>query len=157
MGALRLISLVPLIDSPDLTYWMPILGLYSSAEIGIGFMIMGLPAMPKVVKSLPFSESVVSLIRSFGESGARWSKKANDAIRAPTLPRPLTRKRRGMWTITELQETELGKTQGVTSTTMLSSIRGDYDVLDAGSDRASQAPLPSIAEHGRGRDADNMV
>jgi len=120
-GALRLMALLQLRTDPDFIYWMSILALFSSAEIGIGFLIMGLPSTPRVVMSIPVPESLRSLICSVGESAERWTKWGGDASptwrrsRAPAGgSRPA--RRRGVWSITELDETEAVKTRGAIST-----------------------------------------
>ncbi|KAM7189672.1 hypothetical protein V8F33_009920 [Rhypophila sp. PSN 637] len=127
-GAMRLIGLAPLIPKPDsngivkepdMTYHISLVGMYSGLELGFGFLILALPATPLVVKKIPVSDSLISMVRTItytcsrrwtGRPGARHST-------APTSPHPgqgpeATRKRyRGVWSIPELEDTQLGGTK----------------------------------------------
>ncbi|PHH65878.1 hypothetical protein CDD81_1247 [Ophiocordyceps australis] len=105
LGALRLMPLIPLMTSEDRTYHQSILAVYSSAEVGVGFLIIGLPSVPKVYKALPYSQSLTNLLRSIRSSTSPMSHQASDAFQS-RLKRPI-RKRRGLWEITELEETSL--------------------------------------------------
>ncbi|KAI1138714.1 hypothetical protein F5Y05DRAFT_382099 [Hypoxylon sp. FL0543] len=102
----RLVSLLQILFKSDETYWMTELGLWGVGEITAGFLIIGIPAMPKIVKSLPVSSSLVSLMRSWTRT-PRSSKPSQEGAglpvwRNPLSRNPLSRKRRGLWEISEL-------------------------------------------------------
>lgn len=82
---------------------MSVQGLYASGEIGLGFLVIGIPALPKVYNSLPVSESLSNLIRSLRSSTGRMTS-GNHGIAHSDQGVP-ERRRRGFWTITELEET----------------------------------------------------
>lgn len=90
-----------MLHSEDTLYWMSIHALWGIDEMGAGFLILGIPSLPKVFQMLPFSESVAkplwpvtngSLPKSFNTIG--WRK-------------PMSRKRRGLWEISELESHSL--------------------------------------------------
>lgn len=57
------------LNSPDTLYAMSTTGLWSNGEMTAGFLIIGITSLPKVVKSIPLTKSVMSLIRSWKRTG----------------------------------------------------------------------------------------
>ncbi|KAL7629710.1 hypothetical protein AAE478_001233 [Parahypoxylon ruwenzoriense] len=106
----RLIYFNRFIEATDTTYTIKDLALWSVGETIAGFLIMGAPSAPKVFQGLPFSESVIRLLRSFTRSGA--SNYYRDGL--PSWRKPPTRRRRGHWDITELERSDM---MSLTSTT----------------------------------------
>lgn len=61
-GATRLAYLVRMLNSSDQIYTVATTGLWSIGEMTAGFLIIGIPSIPKVIKSTPLTEMVTSLI-----------------------------------------------------------------------------------------------
>ncbi|KAI0165411.1 hypothetical protein GGR52DRAFT_107168 [Hypoxylon sp. FL1284] len=64
----RQILINTLIRSEDILYNISSLGLWDVGELTAGFMIVGIPSLPHVVRQIPIPESVVSLVRSLARS-----------------------------------------------------------------------------------------
>lgn len=62
---------------------------------------MGIPAFPRAVKSLPMSESIASLFRSFSSHNSPSGSRRG--VPQWQLYKPKPRKLRGLWEITELE------------------------------------------------------
>ncbi|KAI5865996.1 hypothetical protein GGS23DRAFT_363716 [Durotheca rogersii] len=90
-----------MLHSEDILYCMSIRSLWGIGEWAAGFLILGIPSAPKVFQSLPFSESVMTLIHSWTNHST--SSNNVDGIAHRSWGRPLSRKRRGLWEITELE------------------------------------------------------
>ncbi|KAI0465885.1 hypothetical protein F4859DRAFT_499545 [Xylaria cf. heliscus] len=103
-GVFRLVLLLKILDNSDTIYYVGLVGLWGLGEIAAGFLIIGIPAIPKVTKSIPISASVVSLLHS-------WTRPSGSGGRVPSSWRswgkPPTRKRRGQWDITDLETLDL--------------------------------------------------
>ena len=54
-----------MLNSPDQFYTVSITALWSVGELTAGFLIIGIPCLPKVVKSISLTEWVNTLIRSW--------------------------------------------------------------------------------------------
>ncbi|KAI0848450.1 hypothetical protein F5Y00DRAFT_262544 [Daldinia vernicosa] len=90
-----------MLNSSDILYCMSIRSIWGIGEWAGGFLILGIPSAPKVFQKLPFSDSVLNLIRSLTEHSA--SSNVGGVI-PRTWGKPLSRKRRrGLWEITELE------------------------------------------------------
>lgn len=86
--------------------------MYSCLELGFGFLIIALPFTPLIFNKLPISLSLQTLLRSLTDSYGRWTGRGT----APRSPAPSSRFRgseeikrprvRGVWSITELIETQ---------------------------------------------------
>ncbi|KAI1209623.1 uncharacterized protein F4807DRAFT_84421 [Annulohypoxylon truncatum] len=103
-GVARIIYLSKVLDANDATYYLSLVGLWGLGEVAAGFMIMGIPALPRATKMIPFSESVALLLRP-------WTKREVSSIHErsnlPHWRRPFSRKRRGLWDITDLESRDL--------------------------------------------------
>ena len=55
-------------NSPDITYNVSALGLWCIAEMTIGFFVLCLPALPKLIKSSPWMLKLFSSLRSLSRS-----------------------------------------------------------------------------------------
>ncbi|RYP57738.1 hypothetical protein DL770_010594 [Monosporascus sp. CRB-9-2] len=99
----RLVYFNRFIEATDVTYASKDLALWSVGETMAGFLIMGAPSAPKAFQSLPFSECVIHLLRSF----TRTSASSNYRDGLPSWRKPPTRRRRGPWDITELETSDM--------------------------------------------------
>ncbi|KAI0594689.1 hypothetical protein F4775DRAFT_419798 [Biscogniauxia sp. FL1348] len=99
-AAVSIFWLDQMLHSEDILYCMSFRGIWGIGEWAGGFLIMGIPSAPKVFQNLPLSESVISLIRSL----TSYSAPSNIGdVRLPSWRKPLSRKRRGLWEISELE------------------------------------------------------
>ncbi|KAH6645102.1 hypothetical protein BKA67DRAFT_128794 [Truncatella angustata] len=104
-GVVRTVYFVKLLSSEDVTYQMSGVAIWTIWEITTGFLIMGIPAIPRVVKTIPKSDSIVSFFRSLTSRG---SQPSGESPAAP--PRQFykpTSRRRGLWEITDLDTHDL--------------------------------------------------
>ncbi|KAI0509382.1 hypothetical protein F5B22DRAFT_649011 [Xylaria bambusicola] len=104
-GIARLVDLLKILESSDAFYYITEVGLWGIGEMTAGFLIIGTPAVPRVVKSLPFSDSVVSLLQSWTRSRMRNSGDSPGYLR--TWGRSVSKKRRGLWEISDLDTYDL--------------------------------------------------
>ncbi|KAI0407870.1 hypothetical protein F4802DRAFT_551537 [Xylaria palmicola] len=95
----RLLYLLEVLHSADALYYVTEVGLWGIGEMAAGFLIIGIPSAPRAAQSLPFSDSVASLLRSLSSTNAPSHERS---FIASWRRRPLTRKRRGLWEISEL-------------------------------------------------------
>ncbi|KAI0197539.1 hypothetical protein F4808DRAFT_293191 [Astrocystis sublimbata] len=102
-GIARLVDLLKILDSNDAFYYVTEVGLWGIGEMTAGFLIIGIPASPRAMKSLPFSGSVVSLFHSLTRSNNVPSSGGGGHSYLQSWRRPLSRKRRGLWEISELE------------------------------------------------------
>ncbi|RYP08063.1 hypothetical protein DL765_008919 [Monosporascus sp. GIB2] len=117
-GVVRTVYFVKLLSDPDVVYVMTGVGIWSIWEVTTGFLIMGIPAFPRVAKSLPMSESVASFFRSLVRSSQQSLSRS--AVPQWRFNKSTPRKRRGLWEISELE------THGMVS---IRSSRGDEDAF----------------------------
>ena len=91
--------------NPDQVYLIPDVGLWGIAEEMAGFLIIGIPSVPKAVKTIPLSNSVKSFISTWVGTSSQGSNEDTP----PWRRNPLSRKRRGLWSITgtDLDEQQL--------------------------------------------------
>ncbi|KAI0393942.1 hypothetical protein F5Y17DRAFT_430351 [Xylariaceae sp. FL0594] len=104
-GIARLVFLLKILGSSDAIYNLSIVGLWGLGESAAGFLIMGIPSVPKVTKNLPISASVTSLLRSWTRRGPSSSDVAASVPKSRR--RQFSRKRRGPWDISELETHDL--------------------------------------------------
>ncbi|KAI0444954.1 hypothetical protein F4803DRAFT_509652 [Xylaria telfairii] len=104
-GIARLVDLLKILESSDAFYYITEVGLWGIGEMTAGFLIIGIPAFPRVAKSLPFSDSVVSLFHSLTRSKVSEGGDVRSYFRS--WGRPISRKRRGLWEISELDTYDL--------------------------------------------------
>lgn len=135
LGGLRLTALILLLTSKNQTYWLSLLGVYSSAEIGVGFLVAGLPCVPRAFSKVPLPKTIGYWFRSIMGSGERGTQR--DVIAASGGPgrRPRSRRRRGLWEITELEETEL-RSQDVMESPLDETLHAEF----AGSGHREYSP-----------------
>ncbi|KAI1446643.1 hypothetical protein F5Y02DRAFT_68995 [Annulohypoxylon stygium] len=100
-GIFRLVSLLEILFNNDETYWTTELGLWGVGEITAGFLIIGIPSMPKIIKNFPVTNSLVSLMKSWTRNMGS-SNPSQEGVGLPIWRNPLSRKRRGQWEISEL-------------------------------------------------------
>lgn len=101
----RTVYFVQLLKSSDVVYEMSGVAIWTIWEVTTGFLIMGIPAFPRAVKSLPMSESIASLFRSWSRSSQPGGSRAG--LPQWQLYKPKSRRRRGLWEISELETQEL--------------------------------------------------
>ncbi|RYC56723.1 hypothetical protein CHU98_g9487 [Xylaria longipes] len=99
-GIARLVNLLKILKSSDAFYYITEVGLWGIGEMTAGFLIIGIPASPRAVKSLPFSGSIQSLFHSWTRSNMPDGRDNSSYLRS--WRRPFARKRRGLWEISEL-------------------------------------------------------
>lgn len=63
-AAVRLYYLMVFLNTTDQMFTVSRVGLWSIGEMTAGFLIIGIPSIPKFIKTIPVSESLVSLIRT---------------------------------------------------------------------------------------------
>ena len=63
-AAIRLERSTPLLTSNDVVYIFDSLGIWIEYEITAGFLVLGIPALPKVIKSSPGIQRYIKLIKS---------------------------------------------------------------------------------------------
>ncbi|KAI4910494.1 uncharacterized protein J4E92_010422 [Alternaria infectoria] len=109
-AAVRLYYIYRLLHTSDQLYIVSIAGLWGVGEMTAGFLIIGFPSLPKVVKALPFSDSVVSLLRQItrpGSSGhAEGQAETRRGLPSWHKAAPL-KKRRDQFEVSELSEYDL--------------------------------------------------
>ncbi|KAI4947914.1 hypothetical protein J4E86_008431 [Alternaria arbusti] len=109
-AAVRLYYIYRLLHTSDQLYIVSIAGLWGVGEMTAGFLIIGFPSLPKVVKALPFSDSVVSLLRQITRPGSSGHAEGQSETRRglPSWHKaaPL-KKRRDQFEISELSEYDL--------------------------------------------------
>ncbi|KAF2877772.1 hypothetical protein BDV95DRAFT_588804 [Massariosphaeria phaeospora] len=105
-AAVRLYYIYRLLNSPDQLFTVSEAGLWAIGEMTAGFMIMGIPSLPKVVKSLPYSESVLSLLRSLTRPGSS-GQQTNSRRGLPSWYKPAPKKRPNQFEVSELNEHDL--------------------------------------------------
>lgn len=128
---MRTVYFVKLLNTEDVTYVMTGIATWTIWETTCGFLIMGIPALPKMAKAIPMSESIVSFFRSLSGHGDSGSE--------PNMPQyqlyqPKPRKRRGQWTISDLD------------TNNLISMRSMQGEGNATGNTAEQAPVSVLGK-----------
>ncbi|KAF2829295.1 hypothetical protein CC86DRAFT_453943 [Ophiobolus disseminans] len=107
-AAVRFYYVYRLLHTTDQLYVASIAGLWGVGEMTAGFLIMGIPSLPKVFKSLPFSGSVVSLLRQLTRPGSSGEGQSNSRRGLPSWYKaPPEKKRRAQFEVSELNEHDL--------------------------------------------------
>lgn len=110
-GVVRTVYFVRLLHSEDVTYLMSGVAIWTIWEITTGFLIMGIPAIPRIAKTFPMSDSVASFFRSLtGKSTGQspiGSEEQGNHRPVHYSSKPKSRKKRGQWDITELETQDL--------------------------------------------------
>lgn len=102
----RTVYFVKLLHSDDVVYQMSGVAIWTIWEVTTGFLIMGIPAFPRVAKSLPMSDSITSFFRSLlGDSRPSGSQPGNPQWQF--MYKPKSRRRRSLWEISELETHDL--------------------------------------------------
>lgn len=73
-AVIRLVNSVPLLYNPDVIYSAAQFGVWVEAEIAAGFLILGFPTIPKIIKSSPKLQKLFSVLTSWAESSASKMK-----------------------------------------------------------------------------------
>ena len=73
----RLFYSVKLMQSDDITYSVSPVGLWSIGEITSGFLIIGVPSVPKISKEVPWVQSVFIWIRSLTGGSSKGSRESS--------------------------------------------------------------------------------
>ncbi|KAF1852051.1 uncharacterized protein K460DRAFT_413528 [Cucurbitaria berberidis CBS 394.84] len=105
-GVVRTVYFVKLLSSEDVTYQMSGVAIWTIWEVTTGFLIMGIPAFPRVAKSLPIPESVSSFFRSLSGYSGRSRSQASKP-KWQVMYKPKSRRRRSLWEISELNTHDL--------------------------------------------------
>jgi hypothetical protein len=115
MGVVRTVYFVNLLSSEDVTYQMTGVALWTIWEVATGFLIMGIPAFPRIAKAVPVHEAVSSFFRSVsGGSGQSGSSSRN---KWQVMYKPKSRRRRSVFEIgSELNTHDLLSTSSADDT-----------------------------------------
>ncbi|ESZ94754.1 hypothetical protein SBOR_4866 [Sclerotinia borealis F-4128] len=101
-GMARLVYLLQLLYSDDELFYIVDVGLWGIGEITAGFLIIGIPAAPKVVQSITNSSSFTSLISRFRTTAEPTSRPSGDGPSLRTWGRGSSNnRRRGLWEISD--------------------------------------------------------
>lgn len=95
-----------MLNSPDQLYTVSTTGLWSIGEMTAGFLIIGIPSLPKVVKSIPLTESVISLIKSWKKTGHSGGQ-SNSRRDLRSWYKPQSRKRHNQTDYSDLDQHDL--------------------------------------------------
>jgi hypothetical protein len=107
--------------SLDITFYIAYVVLWGIGETTVGFLIVGIPSIPTVVKKVPFLGSMVSLLRSFRRTSEGEAYPVHNS-----WPRAMPRKRRDQWDVTDLDTYDLITTTN-TMTSGLGSSRKETE------------------------------
>ncbi|PVI00070.1 hypothetical protein DM02DRAFT_614588 [Periconia macrospinosa] len=108
-GIVRLVYFVKLLDTEDVVWPMSGVAIWTIWEVTTGFLIMGIPAFPRIAKAMPVSESVASFFRSFS-SGSKPTSQNTSKGNNPQwqfMYKPKSRRRRSVFEISELETHDL--------------------------------------------------
>ncbi|KAJ4288366.1 hypothetical protein N0V90_011600 [Kalmusia sp. IMI 367209] len=91
-AAVRLAHSVPLLTDRDILYTVAYTGVWIQAEMTAGFLILGFPALPKIVKSSPLLQRLFSHVKSWtGFSASKLKSESRKGL--PSWYKPEARKR----------------------------------------------------------------
>jgi hypothetical protein len=88
--------------SLDVTFYTTPVALWGVGEMTIGFLVLGIPSIPKVVQSLPFPGCVASFVRCF-----RRTDSSGDPRGGYYWPKFVARKPRDQWQISDVDTHDL--------------------------------------------------
>ncbi|KAI1452812.1 hypothetical protein F4805DRAFT_445932 [Annulohypoxylon moriforme] len=114
----RQILINTLIHSDDIIYNISSLGLWDVGEITAGFMIVGIPSLPHVIRKIPLAESVVSLVRVITGS-SRSATHSTPKRELPLWMKPQEHKSPRRWDSVITDEYNPSSVSGTDSTTGL--------------------------------------
>ncbi|KAI0415147.1 hypothetical protein F5X98DRAFT_231398 [Xylaria grammica] len=131
-GVVRLAYFIKLLWSNDATFIFSGVALWTILEVTTGFLIMGIPAFPRAAKMLPMSDSIASFFQSL------WSRsglsKTQISIPQWQFYKPKSRRRRGLWEITDLETHDMlsvATTNVNSNTTQVHTTTGGNESDDA--------------------------
>ncbi|KAK2606508.1 hypothetical protein N8I77_005251 [Diaporthe amygdali] len=108
MGLCRMIWCTKILKSDDATYYVPIMGCFALGEITAGFLIIGIPPIPKLLHTLSADDSGIrSFLSRIGVLGSNGSRRKTQELGgcSDRIERPWRsaahKKPRGAWEITE--------------------------------------------------------
>ncbi|KAK8036638.1 hypothetical protein PG994_015409 [Apiospora phragmitis] len=104
-GIARAAYFVNILDTQDVVYTMSGVAIWTIWEVAAGFLIMGVPALPRVFKTLPKSASIASFLRSVSRAGK--DSGSGPAVPQYRLYQPKQRRRRGLWETSDRDTTDL--------------------------------------------------
>ena len=112
MGVVRTVYFVNLLHSDDVTYQMTGVALWTIWEVTTGFLIMGIPAFPRIAKAVPVPDAVSSFFRSLS-SGSRQNGSSRPK-KWQVMYKPKSRQRRSVFEVeSELNTHDLLSTSSV--------------------------------------------
>ena len=112
MGVVRTVYFVNLLHSDDVTYQMTGVALWTIWEVTTGFLIMGIPAFPRIAKAVPVPDAVSSFFRSL-TSGSRQNGSSGPK-KWQMMYQPKSRQRRSVFEVeSELNTHDLLSTSSV--------------------------------------------
>lgn len=141
MGVARLVYFIRLLSNEDVTYQMSGVALWTLLEVATGFLIMGIPAFPRVIKAIPVPASVSRSLKSW--SGYIGKSVSSTPNRFQAMYKPKSRRRRSVFEIeSELNTHNLISTIGSDDTGMYthgSSTDGGHTVKENAQVKYAQA------------------
>lgn len=96
---IRTVYLVRLLRSQDAPYYVGIMVLWGFGEMTAGFLVLGIPSIPKVASKLHCAHHFGSLVRPWKSS--RGTESSHSHV---SLPGPVPRKPRDQWQINDLEK-----------------------------------------------------
>lgn len=100
---MRLVHLRKLLSCEDELYYVVLVGLWGIGEITAGFLIIGIPAISKVVQSIQSSHSFISLVSRFKATTLEsTTAPSRDKPKLRTWGKGSGRKPRGAWEISDV-------------------------------------------------------
>ncbi|KAH8648724.1 hypothetical protein BGZ60DRAFT_570018 [Tricladium varicosporioides] len=118
----RLYFLHKMLNSPDQLYTVSTTGLWSIGEMTSGFLIIGIPSLPKAMKNIPLAASLVSLLRSWTTTNrSRIDNTSQSSQSRWQWHSSLSRRRSNKNDCSDVDEHELVATKTATSVERVSS------------------------------------
>lgn len=100
-----MVYLLQLLDSQDEYFWLPSVGLWGIGEITAGLLVMGIPAVPKVIEAFQASVTFKNMLSRLGISTMRAQLDPLDGQPSlRTFGRTTLRNPRGQWDIIDTDE-----------------------------------------------------
>lgn len=99
---------VKILKSDDVTYYVPTMGCFALGEITAGFLIIGIPPIPKLLRTISAEDSGIrSFLSRIWVLGSNWSRRKTQELGGGSdgIERPWRsaahKKPRGAWEITD--------------------------------------------------------
>ncbi|KAK7930969.1 hypothetical protein PG985_001681 [Apiospora marii] len=104
-GIVRAVYFIKLLSTEDVVYYMSGVAIWTIWELTCGFLVLGIPAMPRAARALPMPKSIAEFFRSF--SSHEQGSGSEPARPQYQLYQPRPRRRGGTWELSDLDTTDL--------------------------------------------------